>query len=163
MQKFFSLVLVFYAFHCNSQKNSSDIKNWKYDLEGVKTAIDGTYLVKVWVFSKNPEVDFDLAKKMAVHGVIFKGYSGSKGLSGQPPLTDNPNLLEEKQDFFEDFFSKQGKYSNFINLSSDEVGPGDRIKVDKDYKIGIVMSIRKDDLRKFLESAGLIKSLSNGF
>ena len=150
----------FFVFFSLSLKPSD---NWEYELEGLNQGVSGTYLIKVWVFSKKPNVDFELAKKMAIHGVIFKGYSGSKGLSGQPPLSSNPNLEEEKKEFFTNFFGDKGVYYKFINASSDQVGPGDRIKVGKMYKIGVVMSILKDDLRKHLENAGIIKSLSNGF
>lgn len=164
MKIFGLLFLLFFSSFCFSQISNTQIRNWKYELEGVRTGTKGTYLVKVYIYSKKPKVDFELAKKMAVHGVIFKGFSGRTGMMGQPPLTNNPNLEEEKSEFFNAFFTTNGKYSKFINLSSDQVGPGDRIRVSKKlYKTGIIMSINKDALRADLENAGILKGLSDGF
>ena len=36
-------------------------------------------------------------------------------------------------------------------------------KVGKEYKVGCVVSVRKDDLRKALEAAGIVRGLSSGF
>jgi hypothetical protein len=37
------------------------------------------------------------------------------------------------------------------------------IKIGKEYKIGVIVSVQKDYLRKDLEAAGVIKGLSSGF
>ena len=52
----------------------------------------------------------------------------------------------------------------FVSLTNDgAVAAGDRIKVGKEYKIGLIVSVRKDALRKDLEQAGIIKGLNSGF
>jgi GTP-sensing pleiotropic transcriptional regulator CodY len=35
--------------------------------------------------------------------------------------------------------------------------------VGKEYKVGVTVSVSKDQLRKDLEAAGVIKSLGSGF
>lgn len=40
---------------------------------------------------------------------------------------------------------------------------GDVIKIGKEYKVGVVISVNVAMLRKDLEDAGIIKGLSNGF
>ena len=158
------LSLFFILFSSFSKSYNQDFTSWKYELEGIQQGADGTYLLKVWVYSRTPEIDYDLAKKMAIHGVIFKGYSGRKGLSGQPPLTKNLSLEEEKKSFFRVFFSNNGRYNEFVNLSAEQIGPGDRLKLGKrEYKIGLVASVKKDALRKYLENSGVIRRLSDGF
>jgi hypothetical protein len=37
------------------------------------------------------------------------------------------------------------------------------VRVGKEYKVGTVVSVRKDDLRKALEAAGVIRKLNSGF
>lgn len=70
----------------------------------------------------------------------------------------------EKKDFFEPFFEEGGKYMKFVSESNDgNVGAEDRLKVGKEYKIGVVVSVNKDLLRKDLEAAGIIRGLSSGF
>ena len=106
------------------------------------------------------------AKKNAVHGVIFKGFvGGSEGCTSQKPIARNTNLEQEKKTFFKEFFSDGGKYMKFVSLTADgSVAASDRLKIArKEYKIGVVVSVRKDELRKDLESAGIIKTLSSGF
>jgi len=110
-------------------------------------------------------VAIEQSKKNAVHGIIFRGYEGiKKGVQNQRPLTRNSNLEQEKEAFFKDFFATGGKYMKFVSLTNDgAVAAGDRIKVGKEYKIGLIVSVRKDALRKDLEQAGIIKGLNTGF
>lgn len=52
----------------------------------------------------------------------------------------------------------------YVSVSTDgQISADDRKKVGKEYKVGIVISVMKDALRKDLESAGVIKGLSSGF
>ena len=62
------------------------------------------------------------------------------------------------------FFEDGGKYMKYVSVSTDgQISADDRKKVGKEYKVGIVISVMKDALRKDLESAGVIKGLSSGF
>ncbi|HLA56156.1 MAG TPA: hypothetical protein VK623_08650 [Flavobacterium sp.] len=138
---------------------------WRYEIECAGIGTDGTYLIKVWSYSKNPKVATAQAKKNAVHGVIFKGFGGGgRGCTSQKPLVSNPNVEMEKADFFDLFFEDGGKYMKFVTESSDgNVAAEDRLKVGKEYKIGVVVSVQKDLLRADLEAAGIIRGLSSGF
>ena len=103
------------------------------------------------------------AKKNAVHGIIFKGFLGVNGVPGQRPLTNNPNLEIEQAEFFKNFFDG-GKYMKFVNVSNDgAVAAEDRLKVGKEYKIGVIVSVNVAGLRKDLEDGGILKGLSSGF
>ena len=156
-----------FAIMANAQarkKAEKDTEEWRYELEAVGTGVQGTYVVKVWSYSKKADVAIEQAKKNAVHGVIFKGFAGKQGVPGQRPLTNNVNLVEEKADFFEPFFKDGGKYMKFVSLSGDgSVDAGDRMKVGKEYKVGVVVAVNVTALRKDLEDAGIIKGLSGGF
>ncbi len=163
---FFSILTLSFSFVSaqSSKKINKDTKAWRYEIEVVQTGVDGTYLIKVWSYSKKPVNANEQVRKNAIHGIIFKGFSGSGQIAGQKPLTNNPNLEIEKAEFFDDFFQNGGKYSKFINLVGDgSIASGDIIKVDKEYKIGLVVSVYVFALRKDLEDAGIIKSLNSGF
>jgi hypothetical protein len=109
-------------------------------------------------------VAIEQAKKNAIHGIIFRGFSAKDRVEGKPALTNNPNLEMEKQEFFTDFFADGGKYMKFVNVTGDgSVAAEDRLKVGKEYKIGVVVSINVGLLRKDLEAAAVIKGLSAGF
>jgi hypothetical protein len=161
---FISLIVSSLSFSQASKKAEKDTRNWHYELEAISEGKEGTYVVKVWSYSKKSNVAIDQAKKNAIHGVIFQGCIGVGNISNQPPLTNNSALEFEKKDFFDEFFKDNGQYQKYVSVSTDgSVSAGDRLKVGKEYKIGVVVSIRKDLLRKDLEAAGIIKSLSSGF
>lgn len=145
-------------------KANKDTKIWRYEIECAGVGNDGTYSLKVWSYSKNPTVATEQAKKNAVHGVIFKGFTGGGAGCTQKPLTNNPDLEQQQMTFFKDFFADGGKYMKYVNVSGDgAIEAGDRMKIGKEYKIGVYVSVQKDLLRKDLEAAGIIKSLGNGF
>lgn len=148
----------------SNKKADKDTQIWRYEIEGVQTGVQGTYLIKVWSYSKKPDVAIEQAKKNAVHGIVFRGFAGTATVPGKEPLARNVNLEEEKADFFIPFFSEGGKYLKFVSLTNDgAVEAGDRMKVGKEYKIGVVVAVQVAQLRKDLENAGIIKTLSNGF
>ena len=167
--KIFTLSFLFLGFQLAanaqaSKKADKDTREWRYEVEAVQQGVQGTYLIKVWSYSKKPEVAIEQAKKNAVHGIIFKGYTGTSSVPGQKALTTNVNLEQEKADFFDPFFSDGGKYMKFVSVTNDgAIEASDRMKVGKEYKIGVIVSVHVSALRKDLEDAGVIKSLSNGF
>jgi hypothetical protein len=146
------------------KKANKDTEAWRYEIEVVQTGTQGTYLIKAWSYSKKPDVAIEQAKKNAIHGIIFRGFTGTSTVPGQKALTNNVNLEEEKADFFNPFFAEGGKYMKFVSTSGDgAVAAEDRMKVGKEYKVGVVVSVNVSALRKDLEDAGIIKSLSSGF
>lgn len=152
------------AASAQGKKADKDTQIWRYDIECVSTGASGSYLVKVSSYSKDPATAINQAKKNAVHGVIFKGFTGTGAGCTQKPLTSNPALEQEKSEFFKDFFADGGKYMKFVTEANEgEIAAGDRIKVGKEWKISIVVSVFKDQLRKDLEAAGIIKGLGDGF
>ncbi|MDI9357150.1 MAG: hypothetical protein QM536_09030 [Chitinophagaceae bacterium] len=147
------------------KKANADTENWRYEIEAAGTGVQGTYLIKVWSYSKKPTIAIQQAKKNAVHGIIFKGFAGIPNVSGQKPLVTDMSIAEQKESFFDDFFSDPaGDYIKFVSESGDgSVDAGDRLKIGKEYKIGVIVSVNSAELRKYLEKAGIIKSLSDGF
>jgi hypothetical protein len=146
------------------KKADKDMKNWRYEIEGVAEGKEGTYVVKIWTYSKKPKIAIEQAKKNAVHAIVFQGFVGSGRVSGQPPLASSPGIEQEKADFFKSFFADGGSYMKYISVSNDgSIDPDDMLNVGKEYKIGVVVSVRKEMLKKDLIAAGIIQSLNNGF
>ena len=134
------------------------ITETRYDIEGVETGVQGTFLVKVYVYTSKPEATTEQIKFAAVHGVLFRGFSG-KGFATQKALA-RPEIEAQKADFFSAFWGNGDylAYASIVNAVTD------RIKAsNKEYKIGAIVSVSKDALRKSLEDAGIIKGLNSGF
>ncbi len=150
------------AFAGNQQKKADkDTETWRYDIECAGTGSDGTYLVKVWSYSKKADVAAEQSLKNAVHGVLFKGITGQPGgCPSQRALIPNPNVQNEQRDFFAKFFSSKGGDFRKYAVAT---GTPERVKLKKEYKVGVTVSVAKDMLRRDLEAAGIIKGLGSGF
>ncbi len=146
------------------KKAKRDMEDYRYEIECVGIGVQGTYLVKVWTYSKKPKIAIAQAKKNAVHGIIFKGFvGGGQGCTSQKPLA-GPDVEEKNSEFFDKFFADGGDYNKYVAVSNDgAIDAGDRLKVGKEYKIGVVVSVMKDQLRSDLEKAGIIKAMDSGF
>jgi hypothetical protein len=149
------------AFAGISQKKANkDTNQFRYEIECAGNAIQGTYLVKVWSYSKKANVAENQCRKNAVHGVIFKGYGGGQGCVSQRPLANTPGVEAQYEEYFRSFFADGGEFQKYASIME---GTTETVKVGKEYKVGVVVSVRKDDLRKALEAAGIIRGLSSGF
>ena len=157
------LVVVLCLPACRSirqKKANTDTNQYRYEIECAGNAVQGTYLVKVWTYSKSAAVAENQCRKNAVHGVIFKGYGGGQGCVSQHPLANNPGVEQQYKEYFDSFFATGGEFQKYASILS---GTTETVRVGNEYKVGVVVSVRKDDLRKALEAAGVIKSLNSGF
>lgn len=166
MKKLLSLVvvlacccLVATAGNRKQMKANADTDMFRYDLEYVKSAGSGVVNVKVWSYSKKKEVAAEQNRKNAVHGVLFKGHSGSGSVHN--PIVKSATALSEHAEFFEAFFADGGDYMRYVEGSVS--GSTETVKVGKEYKVGVVVRVRTNELRKHLEQANIIRGLSSGF
>ena len=163
MKKNISIFLLFaLAFSLAVHAGGKKSKEYRYEIFPVGVGSQGTALIKVFSYARSEKEAIELAKENGVHGILFKGIVGGNGVSNQPPLV-KPEEKEMNQDFFDKFFSS-GAYLQYVSLSSDgTVSSGDRLKVGNLYKIGIIVSVNKSELRKYLESEGVIKKFGSIF
>lgn len=143
------------------RKADIDTNQWRYDIEYAKMGANGSLQVKVWSYSKKTKVGIEQCKKNAVHGVVFKGYASNGGGVAQKALVRDPNVESTKAEFFDTFFADGGPYMKYVSAAANsnmEVQ-----KVGKEYKIGVVVTVSKDQLRSDLEASGVVKGLTSGF
>lgn len=146
------------------KKADNETFEWRYEIEVVNTGTQGTKQVKIWSYSKKADVAMEQAKKNAVHGIIFKGMPDNGAVRGDKAMAQDPNLEVTQAEFFQEFFKDGGKYSKYVTLvNNGAIAAGDIMKIGKEFKVGVVVSVNTAGLRKDLEAAGIIKSLSNGF
>ena len=173
MKRFIKLALVLVsivavATSCSTARKAADrdTLTWQYEIEPtIGSAVQGAVLVKVWSYSKDKNVALEQAGKNAVHGILFKGIPALsiRHVAHKPIVTDF-NAEQTHSSYFKSFFADRGKYMKFVNYINNGIpAPGDIIKVGKEYKIGVRVSVAKDALRKEMEAAGIAKSLTAGF
>ncbi len=139
------------------KKDTEEFTIGNYEVQFVRTGLEGTTLFKIFSYGKNYETALENAKPDAIKAVIFKGIPGSDSAR---PMVREYDLSRSQRDFFTEFFDNK-YYLNFVTISGDgSVDPGDVIRISRnEYKVGVVVSVHKNDLRKYLEQAGIINPL----
>ena len=155
MRRLFNLLMMLLLINIGAI--AKDIKVPQYDITGAGSGSEGTILVKVYVYAKKV-TDADL-KRAAVHGVVFRGCTGNSSGAYQPAMAA-PTVETENAAFCEEFFATDGECQNYASIVA---GSYDRVKTKKGYKSGAILQVNKTTLRKELEKAGIIRSLSSGF
>ncbi|WP_417199394.1 hypothetical protein [Bizionia sp.] len=162
--------MIGFSLNANAQwkknKANKDSEIFRYDLECQGIAKKGAKLVKVSSYSKNPKHAISRGMKNAVHGIIFKGYTGgNQGCTSFSPLVPDVDVASQHEAFFDAFFADGGDYLKYVSQATDgNIAPGDRLKISRrEYKIGIVVTVQLDQLRKRLEKEGIVRSLASGF
>ncbi len=170
MKTFLSLILILlipvfgFSQKQKIKKANQDTEAWRYELETLETGASGTCLVKVWSYSKKPIVAASQARKNAVHGAIFKGIPSQGRIPGKRPLVANASIENEHADFFKKFFADGGDFMRYVVLSNHgAMQAGDVVKIGKEYKVGMTVTINYNNLRKALEEVGIVKKLGAGF
>jgi len=143
-------------------KANKDTNHWRYELQpAVGQAPQGCALVRVWSYSKNANVATMQAGKNAVHGIIFTGYSPSTDgtrLPGRNPIISNAAIEEEHAEYFKSFFGDNGAFQRYVSYVGNGV-PDQVIKIGKEYKVGLTVTVLVDELRKRLEQDDIIAKL----
>lgn len=166
MRNLITLFLIITVFSGFSQKRYLDLKS-EYDssVECLGTGTDGVLVFKVFILNKKRKLDTTKMKKAALFNVLFNGITGvpSVGCKTQPPLLKDSDY-EKNSDYFKDFF-KTGKFLQFISYSNSATP--DIVKMNnnkfKGYRVGMTVTVRRDDIAKKLEEDGIRKGLSNYF
>jgi hypothetical protein len=156
---FFYLVSVL-VFGCSRNKIDIYTNVWRYSIESTFTSKSGSKAFKIWSYSPNVEYGLELAKRNAVHGVIFKGIPGSpdKRVEGQMALLRSSSAESQNLAYFNNFFANGGPYLKFVSQGSDDAPEIVRVS-KKELKIGIVVVVNSELLRKQLEEDGIIRKL----
>lgn len=143
------------------KKADKETAEWRYELQAaVGQAANGSALVRVWTYSKKAQIAEGQAAKNAVHGILFKGYPDSNDgvrIVGRAPMIADPAVEDENVEYFNKFFQTGGLYQRYVSYVGNGV-PDQILKVGKEYKVGVIVVVQLDALRKRLEDDGIIKT-----
>lgn len=150
--------LLFCSFPLKAAEYKPDLYKYEIKAGGLGTQDNMLYKITCWV--KNPSSATEAASINAIHGVIFSGCPACEGMPEQTPLFKFPALSKEQSSYFDSFFNdrKYNQYIVSIARSGMKV-----IKMKKQYRVEIVVSVNKRKLRQDLEKAGIIKKLGAVF
>lgn len=142
------------------KKADKETAQMRYELQAtVGQAPEGSAMVRVWTYSKKAQIAEGQAGKNAVHGILFKGYpsynEGNTRIVGREALIADASVWETKADYWDTFFQKGGRYQQFISYIANGV-PDQILKVGKEYKIGVVVIVQVEGLRRQLQEDGIL-------
>lgn len=153
-----------YAFSQKRAKAQADQQTveFRYEIEQENIAASiGDINIRVYSYSKKPAVAEEQAKKNAVHACIFKGVPANKDV---PNSQMRPLMMDGSQTdnaaFFDDFFKDGGEYARFVTKGH---GYPSSVKHNKEYRVGVPVTVHISELRKYLENKGMIRGLATGF
>jgi hypothetical protein len=152
-------VLIFSATSCTTYKSSvsnSTAAFYNYEIQHQGSGA-GTETVKVFSYAKNEKEAIELGKLNAIRAILFKGIPNA---DFQKPMVPEVGAEEKYKSYFNEFLKPGGKYLKFIALTNNNL---DVFKSTEQQKVGITVTIQKDNLRKELEAANIIKPLNYGF
>jgi hypothetical protein len=151
------------------KRKKADIETakWNYDIECMGEAAAGVYTLKVFSILPDERLAREQASKNAVHAVIFQGVNAQgRKCKAKPALARSSSLETDFKDYFTEFFSSVSKkdlnsFAKYVNVIEEVT---DRQKLGKKkFRIGTLVTVNIDLLRKTLEKENIIKSLSSGF
>lgn len=154
--KYIFLFVMLAAFSASVEAKMPPIDyNYELTREGLPAPRDANFVI-CWVYSygKRADITTEVCKRNAIHGIIFKGLP-STNLGGAVPALIKNGSYDEYADYFDRFF-KGGDYMQYIEETNK--GFQDVMKLSsKEYKVGITVKVRVNDLRKRLMKDGIIK------
>lgn len=148
---FLLLSLIFISF-----KNYSS----KYQIECFSIDSYGYVTLKIWNPQKYSSYKLVDAQKDAIDAVLFSGFSGTNGCQAQPPLLNDSEERNKFNKIKKRFFSNKGEWAIFVrsNTSNNII----TLPQKKELKTYLI-SVSKNELRKYLTKQKILKPLNNGF
>ena len=146
------------------RKADTQTMQWRYELQAcIGQAPKGTALMRVWTYSKDVRVATLQAGKNAVHGIIFTGIAPTNDatrLPGVPALVADPAVEEQHAEYFRTFFADGGAYQRYVSFMANGT-PDQVIKIGREYKVGLIVTVQTEALRKRLEDDNIIPKLAD--
>lgn len=161
MKKIFVISFLFCLSLLSASAQKGGIE-YNYELslaQETVSATSGFKVFKIWSYGKKKELlTKDVCMRNAIHAVLFKGLAASDiGTQGKFPAMC-PDGYDAHKEYFDGFFGS-GDYMQFIQLTSRGAQQaGDVMKTaSKEWKVGLLVQINVNALRKRLEKDGIIQ------
>jgi hypothetical protein len=148
------LVLIF---SCHSQKNIAG--NYTYKTECAGDADNGQFLLKAWGKGLYKKEAIEDARKNALKDVLFLGVFTGDAACARNAMLKEVNAMEKHKSFFENFFSRNGDYKDFIKERKNGVNPKyDKKKSRFGVVYGTILIFKQTELDIYLTKKGVKKS-----
>lgn len=168
MKRIYLVLLALTMVATSTWAKKDETPGYDYELSSVKqtaSATSGFKVFKVWSYAtKKDLLTQEICMRNAVHGILFKGLEGhDTGTQGNVPAMI-PDGYESHKEYFDTFFAS-GEYKQFIQLTSRGAQQaGDVMQINKKrWKVGLLVQVNLNALRKRLEKDRIVESASSIF
>lgn len=123
----------------------------------------GTVVIKVWSYNKTAKISDEIVIENAIKCILFDGIEPdeSRHMNGRPALVSDS--YNDNASYYDAFFANK-EYLQYCTMAMEGyVEQGNLLKLKKGYKIGKIVVVKYDQLRKRLVQDGVIKGLDSGF
>ena len=156
------MLMMLFSLTTNAQarkKAEKDTQEWRYEIEAVQIGTQGTSLIKVWSYSKKPDVAIEQAKKEAINAALFTSIRNGKQECNNSPILNAPNIREIKADYFNNFFKDNGEYKKFASTKDESFGKKEKENGrDGDVVYGYIIRVMRSELKKQMITDGILKN-----
>lgn len=115
----FAIVGGLFLTQCKSPEKASGY--YSYDTQCLETDQTGNQILKVWGKGLNVQEAKKNAFRNALEEVIFEGVRNGSGGCDVKPILVRVNAREHFQNYFDSFFSDDGKYYLFVIETRDPI------------------------------------------
>jgi hypothetical protein len=145
----------------DQKKANIATEEWRYEINCKGTGgADNSYLLDVVSYLRDDKLSINQSKKNAVHGIIFKGVFGNTvGCEAKPALSSNPNLFDQKREYFDAFFADGGTFSKFVLLPTGRPDMVDEVSKNE-FRVNMTAQVDINGLRAQLEADGIIEKFA---
>lgn len=131
----------------------------------IVTGQQGYKVIESWGYGKKAGHAMVDAERRAVLGCIFLGFPGKDNAPKIEPIIPTDKKFEKMEthdSFFNKFFSLTGGWIEYVANHNDVDALVRKVKVKrKGYQVLVNVQVRYDDLRKHLESQGIVENLGD--
>ena len=136
---------------------------YKFQIESAGVGANEAFLYRVVCDIKGPQIAADVAAECAVYGVIFRGSTASGRNPAQTPLLKSKSLSEEQIAYFDNFFQSKQYQQYITEEAKNNIKIVKIVKIKKEYRAEVIVSLNKRKLRRDLETDGIIEKLGQIF
>ncbi|MBE6198390.1 MAG: hypothetical protein E7141_06930 [Rikenellaceae bacterium] len=157
----------------NKKRADANTQEFFYEVEAYRNkTLSGSIDVKIWSYAVDINVAKEQATKNAVHAALFRGIPGNqeKRVQALPALVKDISAEQKYKSFFDELLKEHGPYLRYATKSNNAMTTDiiqlakNRTKVHKyKYKVGVIVTLQYDELKKLLEQKGIIEKLNSGF
>lgn len=147
-------ILVVFLFSSCKTPKPTVTGNFTYTQECIGAPGDGSEIIQIWVNGDDFKSSFDQACKDVLKEIIFKGIKQGKQDCDKRPLLLGNNPRDKYADYFNQFFSENGKWAEFAAVEDKKAH--EQMKARRGSTFGIKVKVERAKLKKLLEKDGLI-------